>query len=74
MKAYWGSEGMVPRIDIGTRWEWSASSLGRFSPREKAPGMHFIGGWVGPIAGLDAVERRKIPSPYWDSNLRSSSP
>jgi hypothetical protein len=28
-----------------------------------------MGGWVGPTAGLDAVVRRKIPSPYRDSNL-----
>jgi hypothetical protein len=29
---------------------------------------------VGPRAGLDAVVRRKIPSPYRDSNPLSSSP
>jgi hypothetical protein len=23
----------------------------------------FIGGWAGPIVGLDAVGKRKIPSP-----------
>jgi hypothetical protein len=28
---------------------------------------------VGPRAGLDAVVREKIPSPYRDSNPRSSS-
>jgi hypothetical protein len=28
---------------------------------------------VGPTAGLDAVVRSKIPSPYRDSNPRSSS-
>jgi hypothetical protein len=26
---------------------------------------------VGPTAGLDAVEKRKIPSPCWDSNSRT---
>jgi len=27
-----------------------------FTPRgEKAPGTHWIGGWVGPRAGLDVV-------------------
>jgi hypothetical protein len=31
-------------------------------PRERAPGTHWIGGWVGPIAGLDAGEKRKIPA------------
>jgi hypothetical protein len=29
---------------------------------------------VGPRTGLDAVVKRKIPSPCWDSNPRSSSP
>jgi hypothetical protein len=53
---------------------WSASHPGRFTPRERAPDTHWIGGWVGPRAGLDAAEKRKIPSPYRDSNLRSSSP
>jgi hypothetical protein len=37
-------------------------------PREKAPGTHCIGGWVGPRAGLDAVSNRKIPSPRQESN------
>jgi len=32
--------------------EWSASRPGRFNPRGGAPGTHFIGGWVGPRAGV----------------------
>jgi hypothetical protein len=28
--------------------EWSASRPGRFTPRERAPGIHWTGGWVGP--------------------------
>jgi hypothetical protein len=36
---------------------------GRFIPRERAPGTHWIGGWVDPSAVLDAVVKRKIPSP-----------
>jgi hypothetical protein len=36
--------------------EWSASSTGGFNNGERAPGTHWIGGWVGPRAGLDAVE------------------
>jgi hypothetical protein len=31
-------------------------------PRDKAPGTHWIGGWVGPRAGLDTVVKRKILS------------
>jgi hypothetical protein len=27
---------------------------------ERAPGTHWIGGWMGPRVGLDAVEKRKI--------------
>jgi hypothetical protein len=33
--------------------EWSASSPGHFTPREKAPFTNWIGGWVGPRADLD---------------------
>jgi hypothetical protein len=29
--------------------EWSASRPGRFTPRERAPGTHWIGGRVGPM-------------------------
>jgi len=31
--------------------------------RERAPGTHYKGGWMGQRAVLDAVVRRKIPSP-----------
>jgi hypothetical protein len=41
---------------------------GRFTPRERAPGTHWIGGWLGPRAGLDIVTKRKIPSPCRESN------
>jgi hypothetical protein len=40
--------------------EWSASRPGRFTPGEKAPGTHWIGGWVDPRSGLDNVEKRKF--------------
>jgi hypothetical protein len=40
--------------------EWSASRLCRFTPEERAPSTHWIGGWVGSRAGLDAVEKRKF--------------
>jgi hypothetical protein len=33
--------------------EWSASRPGRFTTVERAPGTHWIGGWVNPRAGLD---------------------
>jgi hypothetical protein len=40
--------------------EWLASRPGRFTPGERAPGTHWIGGWVKPRAGLDDVEKRKF--------------
>jgi len=43
----------------------------RFTLRERAPGTHWIGGWVGPRAVLDAVVKRKIPSPRRESNIRT---
>jgi hypothetical protein len=41
----------------------SASRPGRFTHRERAPGTHWIRGWVGPRAVLDAGVKRKIPRP-----------
>jgi hypothetical protein len=29
-------------------------------PGEVAPGVHWIGGWMGPRIGLDDVEKRKF--------------
>jgi hypothetical protein len=51
--------------------EWSASRPGHFTSRERAPGTHWIGGWVGPRAVLDSVVKRKIPSPRRESNPRT---
>jgi hypothetical protein len=52
-----GSGGIAPRILISALdgGEWSASHPGSFTRRERAPGTHWIGGWVGPKAGLDTV-------------------
>jgi hypothetical protein len=37
--------------------EWSASRPGRFTPGERAPSTYWIGGWEGPRAGLDDMEK-----------------
>jgi hypothetical protein len=54
--------------------ERSASCPGRFTPRERAPSTHGIRDWVGIRAVLDAVVKRKIPSPYRDSKHRTPNP
>jgi hypothetical protein len=41
-------------------WVVSITPRPRFAPGERTPGTHWIGGWVGPRAGLDAEARRKI--------------
>jgi hypothetical protein len=61
----------APRIlDLGSRWKCSASRTGSFTPRERAPGTHWIRDWLGSRAGLDTVVKRKIPSRCRDSNSR----
>jgi hypothetical protein len=50
----WWSGCIGPRfLHLGT--EWSASRPGRFTPGERAPCTHWIGGWVDPRACLDNV-------------------
>jgi hypothetical protein len=49
---YSSTRSLTSALDGG---EWSASWSGCFTPRERAPGTHWIRGWVGPRAVLDAV-------------------
>jgi hypothetical protein len=49
---YSSTHSLTSALDGG---EWSASCPGRFTPKERAPGTHWIGGWVGPRAVLDVV-------------------
>jgi len=51
----------------------SLSRPGRFTPRERAPVTHWIGGWGGLRTGLDTVVKREILSSSRESNPRSSS-
>jgi hypothetical protein len=43
--------------------DWSASRTGCFTPRESAPGTHWIAGWVGPTTGPDDVQKKKTFDP-----------
>jgi hypothetical protein len=40
--------------------EFSASRPCHFTPVERAPGTHWLGGCMGPRAGLDNVKKRKF--------------
>jgi hypothetical protein len=51
--------------------EWAASLPSRSTPREGAPGIHRIGGWVDARTVMDAVVKRKIPRPRRESNRRT---
>jgi hypothetical protein len=62
---YGSTHSLTSALDGG---EWSASRPGRFTPREGAPGTHWIGDCVGPRAVL---VRRKIPSPRRESKPRT---
>jgi hypothetical protein len=53
--------------------EWSASRPGPFTPRERAPSTHWIGGWVGPRISIDDVEKL-LPLLGLKLTPRSSSP
>jgi hypothetical protein len=51
--------------------EWSVSRPSHFSPSERAPRTHRTEDWVDPRAGLNAVVKRRIPSPRRESNPRT---
>jgi hypothetical protein len=57
MKAYGGVDVVVYSHIFLTlalvEGEQSASRPGRFTPEERAPGIHWIGGWANPRAGLE---------------------
>jgi hypothetical protein len=51
----WGSGCIDPHfLDFATSWKCP------FTPGERALGIHWIGAWVSPRAGLDDAEKRKI--------------
>jgi hypothetical protein len=61
-RRYSSTHSLTSALDGG---EWSASCPGRFTPRERAPGTHWIGGWVGPQSrsGRGGEEKNSQPPP-----------
>jgi hypothetical protein len=53
--SYSSTHSLTSALDGGER---SASRPGCFTPRERVLGTHWIGGWVGPRAFLDAVVKK----------------
>jgi hypothetical protein len=53
---------LLHRLNLGTRWGLvvSITPRPRFTARQRTPGTHWTGGWVGPRAGLDGETRRII--------------
>jgi hypothetical protein len=62
MKAYGGADVYIHILLTSALvgGEWSTSRPGRFTPREKGPGTHWIGSWVDLRAGLDDLEKIKL--------------
>jgi hypothetical protein len=71
----WGNGGIAQPFFTSAldRGEWLTTRPGRFTFLERAHCTHWIGGWVGPRAGLDVVEKRKI-MPLPGIEPRQSSP
>jgi hypothetical protein len=59
MKAYGGVDAYIHIFLTSVLGgQWSDSCSGRFTPGERAPGTHWIGGWVGHRTGLEDVEKK----------------
>jgi len=70
----WGSGGVASLIlNLGFSWRWVVNLMPLLLSSVKEPlGPHWIGGWVGPRAGVDVWDRQ-ISFPCWDLNHGSSS-
>jgi hypothetical protein len=49
------------------------NALAALPPGKEPTGTHWIWGWVGPGARVDAVAREKKPSPCQESKPQSSN-
>jgi hypothetical protein len=66
----WRSGGIAAPLLISAldEDELSTSLPNRFNPRARAICTHWIGGWVGPRAGLDSVQHTIMYFPCQESN------
>jgi hypothetical protein len=53
-------ESHIILTSVLVRGKWLASRPDRFTSGVRATGTHWIGGWMGPRAGLDKKEKRKF--------------
>jgi len=72
MKTYcWTGYTATCILNLSARWRRVDSFTSRpLFPRERISCTYWIGAWVGPRACLNAVSKRKIPSPCQESNPR----
>jgi hypothetical protein len=73
MKKYCGNRGIAPLIlNLGNRWKWLVSFTPRpLYPQGKSPWHPLDRRLMGPRAVLEAVVKKKIPSPRGESYPRT---
>jgi hypothetical protein len=55
-------------LNVDVRDECSVSRPGHFNAEEEVLCTSWIGNFMKPRAGLEALERRKMPCPYQELN------